>query len=185
MPIYCEAQRLTGVPALAIAGLHFREAESDPTRSILSGEQLATVNPDSHVIEGVTRLDNAVRAARHFASGAAEIYGIDVTAPMGWSELAYAAAAYNRGGRYCRADELHPMNSPYVASGLINELVGMRWPDLGSDDGTSAEAWGEPPSVRGQPDLRPGIATFMRGFGSPIVANEYSWDLAQIEIPCR
>ena len=182
--LYCTTERLTGVPALVLAAIHYREADNDPGRSIMSGEPLGTVNPDTHVIEGTTPLDNAISAADHLRSGAAQIYGVAVNRRMNSIDLAYAVAAYNRGGRYCRADQLHPMRSPYVAAGLIETNVGMVWPDLGSDDG-GPESWGEPPSVRGQPDPRIGVLTLMRGLGSEITAPAFSWNTTEVVIPCR
>lgn len=107
MDLYCTAERLTGVPALVLAALHYREANNDPARSIMSGEPLGEMNPDTHTVEGTTPLDNAISAAEHLRSGAVQIYGVVVSRQMNSIELAYAAAAYNRGGRYCRADQLH------------------------------------------------------------------------------
>lgn len=182
--LYCTTERLTGVPALVLAALHYREANNDPTRSIMSGEALGEVNPDTHVVEGTTPLDNAIRAAEHLVSGAGQIYGVAVNRRMNSIDLAYAAAAYNRGGRYCRADQLHPMRSPYVAAGLIEANVGMIWPDLGSDDG-GPESWGEPPSVRGRPDPRIGVLTLLRGLGSEITAPAFSWNTAEVVVECR
>jgi hypothetical protein len=74
------------------------------------------------------------------------------------------------------------MNSPYVASGLFPETIGMRWPDIGED---GAGPWGEPASVRGQPDYRLGALTLMRALGSEVVANAYAWDLNAVQIACR
>ena len=184
LDVYCTAEQLTGVPALVLAAIHYREANNDPTRSIMSGEPLGAVNPDTHVIEGTTLLDNALSAADHLTSGAAQIYGVTVDRHMSSIELAYTAAAFNRGGRYCRADQLHPMRSPYVAAGLVDANVGMPWPDLGSDDG-GPESWGEPPSVRGRPDPRIGVLTILRGLGSEITAPAFSWNTDEVVIACR
>jgi lysozyme family protein len=185
VPVYCAAERLTGVPALVLAALHYREANNDPTRSIMSGEPLGAVNPDTHAVEGTTPIENAVDAAHHLITGAAEIYGVRVRRGMNTIDLAYALAAYNRGGRYCRAGEMHPMLSPYVASGLVASNVSMRWPDVGSDDGAGPEAWGEPSSVRGRPDPRIGALTIARGLGSEITAPAFAWNTDEVVIACR
>ncbi|MFN8053196.1 MAG: hypothetical protein U0Q22_17275 [Acidimicrobiales bacterium] len=180
----CTAERLTGVPSLVIAAIAYREADNDPTRSSMSGEPLGAVNPDTHVVEGTTRLDNAVATARHLRTNAAEIYGVRVDAAMTPVELAYAALAFNRGGRYCRAGQLHPMASPYVASGFVDATVGMSWPDVGGDDGAPT-AWGEPATVRGHPDDRLGVMAVVRGLGSDITAPAYAWNTAEPQIACH
>lgn len=185
LPLYCAAEAATGVPALVLAAIHYREADNDPTRSIMSGEALGAVNPDTGIVEGTDPLDNAIRAARHLSGNAWAVYGVAVGPRMTTAELAYAAAAYNRGNRYCRAAQMHPMRSPYVAGGLIERYVGMSWPDVGSENGASAAAWGEPPSVRGRPDRRIGLITLMRGLGSEITAPAYAWDTDEVQIRCR
>ena len=187
---YCGAERATGVPALVIAALHYREANNDPTRSIMSGEPLGATNPDTHIIEPASLGDNAIRSAGHLRDMARSVYGITVRPNMSPAELAYAALAYNRGSMYCRGQnngvgQLHPMTSPYVSSGLFEEWVGMAWPDLGGSSVGSPEAWGEPASVRGRPDLRPGVYVVLRGLGSEIGIQPYAWNTDQVQIPCR
>lgn len=187
---YCDAERATGVPALVLAAIHYREANNDPNRSVMSGETLGAVNPDTHVVEPTAFGDNVVRAAQHLAGMARSVYGIRVTRDMSPAELAYAALAYNRGSMYCRGEEngvgqLHPMSSPYVSSGLFDDWVGMPWPDLGGSSVGSPSAWGEPASVRGRADLRPGVYTVLRGLGSEIGVQEYAWNTADVQIPCR
>ena len=182
---YCAAEEATGVPALVLAAIHYREANNDPTRSILSGEQLGTTNPDSGSVEGTEPLANAVLAAQHLQRGGEQVYGVRVDLSMSTADLAYALAAYNRGGRYCRATPMHPMMSPYVANGLIPTLVTMNWPDVGSTDNAGPAAWGEPESVRGRPDRRLGALTVMRGLGSEITDRGYSWDTGRAQKACR
>lgn len=187
---YCDAERATGVPALVIAALHYREANNDPTRSIMSGEPLGAINPDTHIVEPASLGANAIRAAQHLKGMARSVYGITVRPEMSAAELAYAALAYNRGSMYCRGEnngvgQLHPMMSPYVSSGLFDDWVGMPWPDLGGSSVGSPEAWGEPASVRGKPDLRPGVYVVLRGLGSEIGIQEYSWNPNEVQIPCR
>lgn len=187
---YCAAERATGVPALVLAAIHYREANNDPNRSIMSGEPLGTVNPDTHQVEPGDLGANAIRAAGHLRDMARSVYGITVRVAMSPAELAYAALAYNRGSMYCRgvdngAGQLHPMMSPYVSSGLFQDWVAMPWPDVGGSSIGSPEAWGEPASVRGRPDLRPGAYVVLRGLGSEIGIQEYEWNPSEVQIPCR
>ncbi len=182
LPIYCAAEVYTGVPALALAAIHYREADNNPMRSIMSGEALGQVNPDTGLIEGTTPIDNAIAAARHLAGNARSVYGIRVGLQMSPIEMAYALASYNRGSRYCRAGQLHPMESPYVAAGLTPANVGMIWPAIGGD---GPDAWGEPESVRGHPDPRMGALTLMRALGSEITTNAFAWNTSEVQIACR
>ena len=182
---YCGAEAATGVPALVLAAIHYREANNDPTRSILSGEPLGSTNPDSGSVEGTEPLSNAILAAQHLRRGGSQVYGVRVDLSMDTGDLAYALAAYNRGGRYCRAKPMHPMLSPYVANGLITTLVAMNWPDVGSNDTAGPAAWGEPESVRGRPDRRLGALTVQRGLGSEITDRGYSWDTGTAQKACR
>ncbi|NLA34955.1 MAG: hypothetical protein GX868_04605 [Actinobacteria bacterium] len=183
MWLYCEAERRTGVEALLLAAIHFREANNDPTRSIMSGEPLGARSPDTGSIEGGDRIDNALRAANHLRNNAAAFYRVDLAARPTPLEVGFAALAYNRGGMYCRVPGLHSMESPYVAGGLMDITVDMTWPDVGGADGPAA--WGEPASVRGKPDRRLGVLAIMRGLGSPTLTQAFSFNTAETVAGCK
>ena len=185
MWLYCEAERRTGVEALLLAAIHYREANNDPARSTMSGETLGARNPDTGAIEGTDRIDNAIRAAEHIKGNAAAFYRVDLTSEVTPLEVGFAALAYNRGGMYCRVDGLHPMESPYVAGGLIERTVDMAWPAVGGGSIGTAAAWGEPASVRGKPDRRLGVLAIMRGLGSPVLTRAFSFNTAETVPGCR
>ena len=161
-PLYMQAAEEVGLPWQAAAALHYREADNRVNRSMLSGELLGTVNPDSNEVAPTDQFENYVKALEHLKTMAKNVYGIELTSSSSFEDFAKAATAFNRGYKYDRAGMTY-LDLPYAMAGLEG-FEGMRWPTLGGSyaDGNT---YGETSTLAGKTESRPGFVAIMAGLG--------------------
>lgn len=153
---YEEVEARTGVPWEALAAIHYREANNAPDRSMWAGEKLGSVNPDHGDVKSSDLVENGVEAAESLKGFAAKAYGVEVGPNMDADDLKYLFLTHNRGYMYKNASkyigrELSADESPYVMNGVAG-FEDMHFFERGS----LSKGWGEPESVQGKADSRPG-----------------------------
>lgn len=130
---YQYAEQQTGVPAAAIAALHYREAGMASDRSITNGARLGSGTNVDGVTVGTTPNGDAEIAAGIFKRNAKGVYGVDVTKQsLSTSEWGEAFLAYNRGSLYKNAGWTY-LVSPYVMNGYDEDHMNMHWPGRPGD----------------------------------------------------
>ena len=116
--VYAQAEAATGVPCEVLAGIHFIEANNDPNRSLVSGRQIGTPEPDAGGTVFGSLLETAIYAGQHLLGKVGGTIG-------SWETLVTALSRYNGGGNSnCRwpvgyagcpplyegEDDIYPMN---------------------------------------------------------------------------
>lgn len=169
-PLYKEAGQQTGLPWPVIAALHYREADNEPGHSAWAGEKLGSKNPDTKEIMPSDQLANYISAGEHLKKMAKMVYGIELNESSSLEDYGNSFLAFNRGFMYKNAEEMTGdkwtfEKSAYVMSGLTQDRVGMRWADQGhyngGKKGDTVKSNGEPESVQGEIEPRPGALAVM------------------------
>jgi hypothetical protein len=133
--VYEFAEEETGIPWEALAVIHFREAELNPEKSIVNGNDLGD-GENEYSGQDISEDPNqdAVMAAQTFKEMSLSVYqlgadGLDEKSPAeAWGK---AFLAYDVGRIYSEEGRDYTQ-SPYVVNGLDNSLLNMSW-DLDSD----------------------------------------------------
>jgi hypothetical protein len=98
-PLYESVAKEYGIPWQALAAVHYREADCDPNKSSMSGEELGSENPDNHQV--YTTLEESLKAsAAHLKEMAKSVYQVELNENPDDASLGWAFLAYNRGYLY-------------------------------------------------------------------------------------
>ena len=129
---YTYAEEKSGVPWQVLAGVHYREARMDPTKSLSDGSKLGTgVNVDGINVVADAKED-AANMAELFKSMAQYVYKIDINKDsaktLTTEQWGQAYLAYNRGVLYKDKGRTYDQ-SPYVMNGFDEKHMNMSWID--------------------------------------------------------
>lgn len=160
---YQLAEKQTGVPAVMLAALHYREGGMDPKKSIADGEPLGEKVSIDGVLIGDTLEEDAIYAAEHFRKMAKDVYKIDISASMTTEEKGRAFLAYNRGHLYERAG-LDYTKSGYVMRGIDENHISGDWKYL--------DPFGGHPKSRQLTNGNPGALAFLSYMGDSTVISD-------------
>ena len=199
--VYQELSSQYGLPWQVFGALHYREAGSDPERSMLGGEPLGTAAVDSGLTPD-TLLDSGQKAYDLFVGLAKSVYDIEVSPSMSFEDLQYAFLAYHRGALYREVPPSEggpwlPDIAPYVMNLYDENHTGPEGQGMERPKGTSGTVgvrgeWGE--TVSGI-DSPAGAMTFIAYFGfSPggsstcgpngsLGPGEFRWPVVEGETP--
>lgn len=143
---YQDAASKTNVPWQLLASINYRECGLSDCGP--SGEEMGTVNPDSHIIE-CPIADGYVscleKVAAHLKSLAKGVYGVTLTSTSDEKSIRLAMLAYNRGYMY-KTGGCDEIDSPYVWNQFDSAHKNMRWPNNSC----------EPSSTQGQINIPAG-----------------------------
>lgn len=126
LPIYKEVALKENIDWKIIAALHYREAELNPNRSIVSGEKLGTKNPDRGEIY-YSLQESAQKSVEVFKENLKFAYRREYNQDD--ETLKRGFLAYNRGGAYVK-NNLEPNDSPYVMNYFNENFFNMHWPNV-------------------------------------------------------
>jgi len=142
-PLYESVAKEYGIPWQALAAVHYREADCDPNKSSMSGEELGSENLDDHQV--YTTLEESLKAsAAHLKEMAKSVYQVELNENPDDASLGWAFLAYNRGYLYklgkgcansscsqlkdCPGQEGTPYDkSPYVVNFIDENHKNMPW----------------------------------------------------------
>ena len=167
-PLYESVAKEAGIPWQMLASVHYREANCDPNKSSVSGEDLGTVNADTGQV--YTTLEQSLKAsAEKLKSLLKAVYGLEINEnpndeTLGWSFLSYNRGFMYKNGIGCANDkctETKPCpgqegtyydKSPYVVNFIDKDHRNMHWNGCIDHDFTNA-------------DSRPGALTLYKAIG--------------------
>lgn len=151
IPLYKSVAQEAGLPWQALAAIHFREANCDPNKSSVSGEELGSRNPDDGNV--YSTLEESLKAtAAHLKGNAKLVYNVELTENPDDASLGWAFLAYNRGRMYrdgvsasgssCGAEwkNTHYDKSPYVVNFIDENHKNMKWNGCIDSNMTHADA---------------------------------------------
>lgn len=199
--VYDELSTEFGLPWQVFGALHYREAGSDPERSMLGGERLGTAAVDSGLTPDTLK-DSGEKAYGLFKDLAKAVYDVEVGPSMSFQDLQYAFLSYHRGALYREVPvgeggPWEPDIAPYVMNLYDENHTGPEGQGMERPRGTSGtigvkDKWGE--TVSGI-DSPAGAMTFIAYFGfSPggsstcgpngtLGAGEFRWPVVEGETP--
>lgn len=202
-PVYEILSAKHQLPWQIFGALHYREAGSDPSRSMLGGERLGETAVDSNNTP-LTLESSGDAAYGLFTSLAKSVYDVDVGPNINFEDLKLAFLAYHRGFLYARVPESEggpwgPDIAPYVMNLFDEAHIGPDGNGMVRPVGTSGTigvrgVWGE--TVSGV-DNPAGAMTFLSYFGYSAVgsfygggcdqqsvgAGQYTWPVIEGSLP--
>lgn len=140
--IYEDVANSSDIDWRALAALDYRESKNNPSTSALNGQPFGVRNIDHPDLIPQDKKESLVMAAKLFKENSSIFYNTKIGMQTSDEDLKNAFLAYNRGGRYKKANTTAE-SSPYVMNYFNSQFSNMSWPSVSQ---------GEVPATAGRKD---------------------------------